>query len=115
MSTKAKGHDENDNDKHDTSHYLGQLNQIYSKYVQSTSVPWDELDEEIKYEFVIKSLFVVRELTTPRYKIKEKLQALHGRGDEFTDHILRFMEDQHLVTKKAGNLHLTDDGEDILD
>lgn len=116
MSTKAKSHAQSDNGAYDTSRYLGQLNQIYNKYGQSTSESWDQLDEELKYELVIKSLFVVKELDgSPVEDIKGNLQMVLSRGDEFTTHVLRFMQDQELVTEKKGKIHLTEEGKEILE
>jgi len=115
MSAKDKGYDNGSDESFDTSHYLGQLNEIYSKYAQGVTESWDNLDDEVKYELVIKSLFVIKELDdSPVDSIMENLKVVLDRGDELTTPILRFMLDQHLVTEKAGKIHLTGEGREIL-
>lgn len=113
MSTKPDG--QSRSEEFDTSHYLGQLNQIYSQYPQSQTESWDALGDELKYELVIKSLFAVKQLGNSSVEeIKQNLQGLLKRGDDFTTPIVNFMLEHKLVTEEAGKIHLTGEGRNIL-
>lgn len=116
MSTKANKIDgSDDQEDYGTSHYLGQLNQLYSKHNQSITVPWEEMDDELKYELVVKALFIIKELDdSPVDEVKENLRSVFDRDMKFVGSSFRFMEEQDLISVKEGKIHLTKTAREIL-
>jgi hypothetical protein len=117
MSIKPKKYDEDEGNKgYGTSHYIGQLNQLYSKQYASNTASWDEMDDEIKFEMVVKSLFVIRELDDSSVnKVMEALRSIFERDMSFIESLLKFMQEEELLSKRAGKISLTDEGKDVLE
>lgn len=118
MSIKSKRSDDDDDDEeYGTSHYLDQLNQIYSKHQRSNTMAWEEMDNDVKYEIVVKALFVIANMEDPSSEqIKESLRVVFERDIHFAESMLRFMLDQDLLTiANGGTVRLTKSAKEILD
>ena len=118
MSIKSNRPDDDDDDEeYGTSHYLDQLNQVYSKHQRSSTMSWEDMDDDVKYELVVKALFVIANMEDPSSEqIKESLRLVFERDAHFAESAYRFMlEKDLLTTADGGTIQLTKSAKEILD
>ena len=98
-----------------TSRYLQELNQRYARQDYGGNLPWEDLDEELKLELVVKFLLSLQKIDSSQFdEVKSALEEMFERDDDFVEAALNFMQEEDLISVKDGVVRLTEAGRDVL-